>query len=215
MRVSALAHPTEEMLTAYATGVATEGLSLLVAAHATYCAECRAEIARIEAIAAQIMREDESAPVNGSALDAVLARLDEPVAPPPAVETPYDPVLPLPVVEALGAPLNRIRWRFLMPGVSRSEIASRDDEQISLLRVRPGCGVPAHTHTGIEATLVLCGALNDRGRVFGPGDVAIATSDDDHHPRAEPGADCICMAVISGGLRFTGTFSRALNLFAE
>jgi putative transcriptional regulator len=45
--------------------------------------------------------------------------------------------------------------------------------------------------------------------------VAIATNADDHQPRAEPGADCICLAVVTGRMRFTGPFGRALNIFAE
>lgn len=203
------------MLAAYAAGTASEGVSLLVAAHATYCAACRAEIARLEALSAGLMRAD-GAGAPPPALAAVLARLDDPAPPAaPAPAVAHDPVLPRPVVEAVGATLGEIRWRFLMPGVSRCEIPSADDEQVSLLRVRPGCGVPAHTHTGHEATLVLCGALDDRDRRFGPGDVALAGADDDHHPRAAPGADCICLAVIAGGLRFTGRFGRALNIFAE
>ncbi len=201
------------MLAAYAAGTASEGVSLLVAAHATYCAACRAGIARIEALSAALMRADGVTP---PALDAVLARLDEPAPPEaPAAAVAHDPVLPRPIVAAVGAPLSQIRWRFVIPGVARCDIASADDEQVSLLRVRPGCGVPAHTHTGVEATLVLCGALSDRGKLFGPGDVTLAGADDDHHPRAAPGADCICLAVIAGSLRFTGPFGRALNLFAE
>lgn len=201
------------MLAAYAAGTASEGISLLVAAHATYCAACRAEVVRIEALSAALMRTESAA---APSLEAVLARLDD-AAPPKAPMPPItrDPVLPRPIVEAVGAPLSQIRWRFLMPGVARCEIASADDEQASLLRVRPGCGVPAHTHTGVEATLVLCGALDDRDRRFGPGDVTLAGADDDHHPRAAAGADCICLAVIAGGLRFTGPLGRALNLFAE
>ena len=201
------------MLAAYAAGTASEGVSLLVAAHATYCAACRAGIARIEALSAALMGADGVTP---PALDAVLARLDEPAPPEaPAAAVAHDPVLPRPIVAAVGAPLSQIRWRFVIPGVARCDIASADDEQVSLLRVRPGCGVPAHTHTGVEATLVLCGALSDRGKLFGTGDVTLAGADDDHHPRAAPGADCICLAVIAGSLRFTGPFGRALNPFAE
>jgi len=211
-----LAHPDHDMLAAYAAGTASEGVSLLVAAHGTYCAACRAEVARIEALSAALMRADDAEAVP-PALEAVLARLDDPAPPAAAPGAAFapDPVLPRPVVEAAGAPLSQIRWRFVMPGVSRCDIASADDEQVSLLRVRPGCGVPAHTHTGLEATLVLSGALDDRGALFGPGDVTLAGAGDDHHPRAAPGADCICLAVIAGGLRFTGRFGRALNIFAE
>lgn len=208
------AHPPYEMLRSYATGAASEGVSLLVAAHLTWCPACRAEIARIEALGAAMLGDEAAAPLAPGALEAVLARLD--AAPPPPPPAPVrDAILPRPLRDALGAGYGEVRWRFVMPGVSRCDLPVAGPEQAMLLRVRPGVGVPAHTHTGEEATLVLSGALNDRGVVYRPGDVAFADGEDDHVPRAEPGADCVCFALISGSLRFTGRFGRALNLFAE
>ncbi len=210
-----LAHPTHDMLAAYASGAASDGVALLVSAHATYCGRCRREIARLEAVSAAAMRSEPASPLSADALGSVMARLDvapdvEVCATPPV----RDAMLPAPVA-AITGPYGSVRWRFVMPGVSRAEISLGGDEAVNLLRVRPGAGVPAHTHTRQEATLVLCGALRDRGRVYAKGDVALAGADDDHHPRAEPGADCVCLTVLSGSLRFTGTFGRALNIFAE
>lgn len=207
-----LAHPTYDMLRSYAIGEAPEGVSLLVAAHATYCPVCREEIARIEAITAAMLSADAGVAMAPAALDAVLARLDEPA--PPASAPSRDAMLPAPIAARTGS-FTDLRWRFVMPGVARVDIPVQGDESVSLLRVRPGAGVPQHTHTGDEATLVLCGALRDRGRVYQRGDVAVAGAEDDHTPRAEPGADCVCLAVLGGSLRFTGTLGRALNLFAE
>jgi putative transcriptional regulator len=212
-------HPTPAMLAAYAAGSATEGVSLLVAAHLTYCGVCRARVTALEAIGGALLGD---APAGGQAadgaglsLDATLALLDAPApAVPRSLATAPSP-LPRPVAEAIGAPFEAIRWRFRMPGVSECPIDLGADERVSLLRVRPGAGVPAHTHTAEEATLVLAGSLCDRGRTFRAGDVAVATADDDHHPSAGPGEDCLCLAVLSGGLRFTGPFGRALNVFAE
>lgn len=202
------------MLAAYATGAATEGATLLVATHATFCAACRAEIARIEAVGAALMTAEADADADDAALAALIARLDAEPAPCAAPQRAIarDAMLPRPLREALGGGYGDVRWRFVMPGVSRADIDIAGPEQAMLLRVRPGSGVPSHTHTAVEATLVLSGALRDRGRVYRPGDLSIATSDDDHDPRAEPGGDCVCLAVMSGSLRFTGRFGRALNL---
>jgi putative transcriptional regulator len=84
-----------------------------------------------------------------------------------------------------------------------------------LLRARPGAPMFSHTHDGVEATLVLCGALEDRGRIYRRGDVAIATAADDHRPRILDEGVCICFIVTTGKMRFTGPFSRALNYLAE
>jgi putative transcriptional regulator len=212
------AHPTAAMLRDYAGGYASEGVSLLVAAHATYCPTCRDAIARIEALNGALLREEAAPEPDAGALDAVMARVDAPGGDHSPCRGPEaatrDALLPAPLAALVG-PCAALRWRFAIPGVSRVDLGGADGEEITLLRVRPGAGVPAHTHTGVEATLVLSGALRDRGAVFGVGDVAIATSADDHQPRAEPGADCICLAVVTGRMRFTGPFGRALNIFAE
>lgn len=205
------------MLAAYAAGSASDGVSLLVAAHLTYCPDCRARVRALEAVAGSMLAAAAEVVVPPS-LDACLARLDAPEAPrarraPPA---PGGFAMPRPIADVIGAPFSEIRWRFLMPGVSEHVLpVGAGAERVSLLRVRPGAGVPAHTHTGEEATLVLGGALCDRDRLFGVGDVAVATPEDDHHPTAGQGQDCVCLAVIGGGVRFTGAFARALNIFAE
>ncbi|TVQ56553.1 MAG: anti-sigma factor [Rhodobacteraceae bacterium] len=218
-RVSmASAHPTDDMLASYATGAASPGVALLVAAHLTYCARCRARVAAMEAVGGALLATSpaDCAPPR---LESVMARLDGARADRPKAKASglsiRDPILPGPIRDAFGAPLSEIRWRFRMPGVSECELPGTGPERVSLLRVRPGAGVPAHTHTGVEATLVLSGALLDRGAVHLPGDVAVATSDDDHHPRAVDGEECVCLTVLGGAVRFTGTFGRALNIFAE
>jgi putative transcriptional regulator len=147
-------------------------------------------------------------------------RLDENVpAPAPDAVAPDAvgdaPGLPRPLAAALGVPLESVRWRSRLPGVAEAVLSDADDERVSLIRVRPGAGVPAHTHTAVEATLVLQGSLLDGDEAFGIGDVAVATDADDHTPRAGMGEDCICLTVLGGSVRFTGTFGRALNLFAE
>ena len=210
----AFGHPTDEMLAAYAAGTASEGMALLVASHLTYCPTCRARVAALEALAAAGFAEADAAEVEDDALAATLARLDQPA---PATVTPTitDPVLPRPILAVLGGGADSIRWRFRMPGVSECQLDLGGQERVSLLRVRPGAGVPAHTHTATEVTLVLQGVLCDRDARFGRGTVAIATPDDDHHPHAGEGEDCLCLTVLDGGLRFTGPFGRALNIFAE
>ena len=213
-------HPTDEMLAAYAAGTASEGIALLIAAHMTYCPACRARVSALEAVSAAMFAEGGADGEGDALLAATLARLDDPepegpndeVAPAAAAD---DPVMPRPLARVVGVPFQDIRWRFRMPGVSELPIDLGGAERVSLLRVRPGAGVPSHTHTATEATLVLKGELCDGPARIGRGSVQVATAEDDHHPHAGPGEDCICLTVIDGGLRFTGPFGRALNLFAE
>lgn len=211
-------HPTDEMLAAYAAGASSEGMALLIAAHLTYCPACRRRLGALEAVSGALFAEGPALAVESDVLDGLMARLDagaEDAPEPVARRSEADPVLPRPLAEAVGVPFEAIRWRFRMPGVSEFPLDLGGTERVSLLRVRPGAGVPAHTHTGDEATLVLQGMLCDRDREFGRGAVAVATPLDDHHPHAGGAEDCVCLTVMDGGLRFTGPLGRALNIFAE
>ena len=208
-------HPTDEMLAGYAAGTASDGLSLLIAAHLTYCPACRRRVAALEAISAAHFCDSAVGAVGDDALTRTLARLDEPPAAQPQPIAPPVPLMPRPVLAALGMGCDSIRWRFRMPGVSEYPLDLGGQERVSLLRVRPGAGVPAHTHTASEVTLVMQGVLCDRDVESRRGAAAMATPDDDPPPRAGAGEDCLCLTVLDGGLRFTGTFGRALNIFAE
>lgn len=203
-------HPTEAMLAAYAAGSATPGVSLAVAAHLTWCPGCRSEVEGFEALAGAFVAEAPAA--EAPEFGALLLRLDEAPAAEPAAPAACGP-LPAPVAAAVGMPFDEIPWRFRLPGVHEYEFLTEDGESASLLRVRPGAAIPQHTHRGEEITVVFDGALVDGARRYGPGDMALADPSVDHHPRAGEGAPCICLAVLTGGLRFTGRFGRALNLF--
>jgi putative transcriptional regulator len=209
----ATGHPTGDMLRTYAAGTASEGMALLIATHLTFCPACRRAVSAFEAVSATLFEAATPESEHGAALAAIMARLD--IGPEPEPDRPVPAGLPRPLAEALGKGFDEIRWRFRMPGVSEYPIETAGDDRVSLIRVRPGCHVPAHTHTHTEATLVLQGTLCDVDSRFGPGDVAVATSADHHHPMAGEGEDCICLTVLAGSVRFTGTFARALNLFAE
>ena len=79
------------------------------------------------------------------------------------------------------------------------------------MRARPGVRVPAHTHGGREATLVLAGEMRDGAQVLGRGDVALADERHDHSPGDRRRDDLHLPRVLTGRMRFTGRFGWALN----
>lgn len=207
--------PTNEMLADYASGAASPGVSLLVAAHLTHAPESRAKVSAYEAVGGALLADEAAVPVSASALDRVLAALDEADAQAePCARRKAGP-LPRPVIDVIGKDFDAIPWRFRLPGLSEYELEGFQGEKVSLLRAKPGTGIPQHTHEGRELTLVLSGAMQDGDEVYRAGDVAINTEEDDHHPRIIGDEVCYCLVVMDGGLRFTGRFSRALNLLAE
>lgn len=208
----ASAHPTDLMLLDYATGAGTPGMDVLCASHLTFCPECRARVASFEHVGAEVLGEELNADgSDGMALDDVLARLDEAEDAPPRKITAPSP-FPRPLVDAVGMAADDIPWRFRMPGLRDYRLDGFDDEEVSLLRAKPGSIIPSHTHTGQEATLVLTGALEDDGKVYRQGDVAAADHDHDHRPRIIGDEICICLIVLGGELRFTGRLGRLLNM---
>jgi len=202
------------MLADYASGAASPGLSLLIAAHLTRAPESRGRVDAFEAVGGALLADEPALPMSASALDDVLTRLDtggdEP-ARPARKAGPF----PKPVIDAVGCSFDDIPWKFRLPGVSEFELDGFHGEKVSLMRARPGVRIPQHTHEGRELTLVLAGAMKDGAEVYRTGDVAINTEDDDHHPQIVGDETCYCLIVMSGRLRFTGPFSRVLNLLAE
>ena len=82
-----------------------------------------------------------------------------------------------------------------------------------LMRIKSGTAMPTHTHEGCELTLVLAGGFSDENGHFLRGDVAEADPSVTHQPVADPGEDCLCLAVTDAPLRLTGAFGRLLNPF--
>lgn len=207
--------PPNEMLADYASGAASPGVALLVSAHLTHSPESRRKVEEFEALGGALLADETPVAVAPNALDAALARLDQAEeASGPRTRHEAGP-LPRPVIEAVGRDFDDIAWSFRLPGVAEHEFARYGDEKVSLLRAKPGSRIPQHTHEGVEMTLVLAGALKDGEAVYQAGDLAINTPEDDHKPTIIGDGTCYCLVVMDGRMRFTGRFSRALNLLGE
>ncbi|MEL6792787.1 MAG: ChrR family anti-sigma-E factor [Pseudomonadota bacterium] len=207
-------HPTDALLAQYAAGDIGEAVSLAIAAHLTYCPECRAKVAEYEAMFGGVMAAEPMAAEAPSA--GLMAMLDGESATP--ITAPQRTVaqgpLPRAIAEKVGVDFDAIPWKFRLPGVMEYEFIDNDGEKASLLKVRPGASVPQHTHEADELTVVFDGLLEDGDARYGIGDFSVADQTVDHHPQAGGDRTCICLAVLTGGLTFTGRFGRALNLFS-
>jgi putative transcriptional regulator len=207
--------PPDEMLADYACGSMSPGIALLVASHLTKVPESRRRVREFERIGGILLEEEDPVEMAPSALDSVFAKIDStaPVIAKPKPE-PSGP-LPTPLIDALGIKFDEIPWKFRLPGVSVYHVDGYGDEDVMLLRGKPGAKVPQHTHEGMEATLVLQGVLMDGDTAYQPGDVALNDEQDDHRPYIGGDETCYCLIVQQGNLRFTGTFSRILNYIGE
>ena len=86
-----------------------------------------------------------------------------------------------------------------------------DSHRVSLLRLKPGRGLPMHRHVGAEYTVVLQGGYTDSTGNYGVGDFAVGPGPEQHEPIADPGEPCIALIVIERPIVLTGPFGRWLN----
>jgi len=208
-------HPGDALLMDYAGGCLGEAGSLVIATHLALCPGCRHAVSELDAVGGAMLEGLEPDPVAPDALDAMLARLDEPEdpAPPRRAAAPVDvPLLPEPLRSYVGDDLSRLRWRPMLPGIQGVNIRLARGGTARLVRMKGGATVPQHSHDGLELSIVLQGGLSDVLGHFVRGDVAVGDGSVDHKPVADP-EGCLCLSVTLGRLRLTGAMGRFLNPF--
>ncbi len=213
-------HAGDDLLIAYATGTLDEPVALVVATHLALCPLCRNEVVRLEELGGVLFDEQPDEALNESSFDALMARLD---APPTETATPSscgaaaadsgDPRVPRPLRDYLGCHFEQLDWKSFGGLEEASLLPEAKGFRTRLMRIKSGTAMPAHTHKGSELTLVLAGGFSDDEGHYLRGDLAEAGPSVDHQPIADPGEDCICLAVTDAPLRLTGPLGRLLNPF--
>ena len=226
IKLGPMARFREEQLDAiignYASGALCPGLTLLFETQAALRPDVAETLGSADAVAAAFFEEESSVELAPTALDAVLDRID-------ALEANTDQIKR--AVELTGCRLNEINvlpeplksevygamqdhsWRNLSTGLQRLKLDIDTDTEVELYRIEPGAGPPRHSHSGMEATLVVAGGFTDDSGAYGPGDIAVKDQNDIHQPIADPGEPCYALAVRDGGLRFTGALGMVQRLF--
>ena len=212
-------HPGTELLLDYSAGALKEPVALLVATHLALCPRCRAEAEQLESVGGALLDDLKPQAMARNSLKQVLARLDEPdrAEPAPAVPAASDADLglPRPLRDYVGSGLDGLAWKS-RPGLAEAEVlAEFPGFKTRLMKIEAGRAMPRHTHEGSELTLVLSGGFSDAAGHYLRGDVAVADASVDHQPVADPGEECLCLAVTDAPLKLTGPFGRLLNPFVR
>jgi putative transcriptional regulator len=211
-------HPSASTLLAHATGQLQEGLSLVVATHLAWCADCREAVDAAEAAGGVLLSEATPQECSGDLLERTLAAAElRSLAPPVGDGRPPKAGdmaglgldLPEPLrghIARLGAPC----WRRLAPGVRHIPLIRRTSGggTARLLRIAPGMNMPRHGHAGLELAIVLAGSYRDEIGWFGRGDLADLDQEVRHQPRADEREGCVCLLATEAPLRFEGRLLR-------
>jgi putative transcriptional regulator len=174
----------EALLGAFAAGTLAEPFAVLVASHRQMKADDRLPAALADALRPR----------------RTISVLSEMEALMPLALRAY-------VARHLGAP----NWRTILPGIKQCRIPGDARADASFLRCRPGSAIPAHTHGGLEAVLVLQGGFSDAHGHYVRGDIAVADPTIDHRPVADPDEECIIFIVQEAQLKLTGPFGRIIQ----
>jgi putative transcriptional regulator len=201
-------HPDDALLLAYAGGATDEATGLILATHMAYCEACRARAAGLEAIGGSLLQDLAPAPMSHGALEAVLAKLDTVETLERRSRAVSRDGTPGVLRSYIGGDLSQVHWRRVSAQLSYLPLFRRGAVTARLLRGVAGAETGIHRHRGAEYTVVLQGGFTDATGNYGPGDLQVMEGDMRHNPVADPGEDCINLAVTTGRLRFDSLFRR-------
>ena len=207
-------HVSDDLLLGYGAGTLDEATSLLVATHLALCPRCRGGLDLAESIGGELMnRTRTDSAVDETGIGPAMASAvgnDEPAGPARAASGPF--LLPQPLRDYAGGDAAELGWRTVGGGIRQIRLKTPGKGAAArLLSIAAGTRVPEHSHGGQELTLVLAGALYDRGKWYRRGDVDVADASVVHRPAAGPEQDCICLAVADAPLKFAGVIPRLLQ----
>ena len=184
-------HPAREILADYASGMLAPGFGLVIGAHLEHCAECRGEVASLEAASGAALAELPAAAVAPDALPRIMARLDSqaPRVPAPDRRT---------FLERL--PLKRQRWSAPGIWVAAVDTPHAPQDRVYVVSSAPRVRSALHSHSGIEFCTVLSGGFRDGRQTYWAGDFAATDSSITHRPVAIGNERCVCLFATEGRL---------------
>lgn len=212
------AHPTDEMLRAFAADQLPVPLAVGVAAHCELCAACRNRVHQHETeLAAEAFDEPLPAAFDDAGmsdmLDQILASPAERVPAPPAtqgwIEVDGERIALPGVLARHHQPTWRQLGKVRHQGLAFGQAAIR----ASLLHIAAGGQIPEHTHRGYELTLLLSGSMQDGGVRYQRGDFIWRDASVVHTPHTAEG--CLCYTVQDAPIHFTRGLPRLLNPLAH
>jgi putative transcriptional regulator len=200
----------DALMAHYVAGSLPEPARVLVQSHLEMKPDHRGLVKDLELLAGEALEQTRATPIGDrdARLSAIFSSAP-PVERLPAAGKPQS-FFPRSLRNLVGFDVDTVPWKTKLPGFKEYSI-DIDGCEVSLMWIKPGRALPAHTHKGTELTLILDGAFNDtRGR-FGPGDISVADETVDHRPVAEKDRPCIAFSVLDAPIKLTGSYRQLIG----
>jgi len=201
----------DALMAYYVAGSLPEPARVLVESHLEMKPDRRMLVQDLEFLAGQELEQTSEASLDDR--DARLARIfasTAPVEPKPLIAADKPSVFPRALRRLVGFDVDTVPWKTKLPGFKEYSV-DIDGCEVSVMWIKPGRAMPAHTHKGMELTLILDGAFNDNRGRFGPGDISVADETIDHRPVAEKDRPCIAFSVLDAPIKLTGSFRQLIG----
>lgn len=201
----------DALMAHYVAGSLPEPARALVESHLEMRPDNRTLVADLERLAGEALESVPANPIGDrdTKLAAIFAS-KAPLSPPKPPSRPQGALFPRALRNLVGFEVDKVPWRRRLPGF-KEYATDIDGCEVSLMWIRPGRALPAHTHAGMELILILDGAFFDERGRFGPGDISVADASVDHRPVAEKDRPCIAFAVSDGPIKLTGSFRQIIG----
>lgn len=215
-------HPDDMTLMDYAAGSLCIPQALAVSVHMFFCHECRCLAKNFNHLGGALLETIKPASADDNAFDALMCSLEAQPKPAPAASR----AVPTgeetgvrkfanPLLRYLPTSIENLPWQRQTKEISYFDLTSLVNVKgfrVALQKINAGAKIPAHTHAGLEYTVLLSGGFSDGMGVYHTGDFIARDASHHHSPVALQNEDCVCLTILSAPLKFTGWY-RALNPF--
>jgi putative transcriptional regulator len=213
-------HPDPASLLSYSSGGLSTPFTLLLSMHISLCSKCSEMVRLYNEVGGVLIEDIADISLSQEALSKFMDSIenennDELTISRVNADFKQENEkigIPFPLYKYIGSSLEKIKWRYLAPGIKRFTILieGEKDAYLSLLHIAPGKKIPQHTHTGEEMTFVVSGSFEDKTGAYSIGDIAHHDQKIEHQPSVSGKQPCVCIIATEGPMIFKSFFA---NLF--
>jgi putative transcriptional regulator len=188
----------DALMAHYVAGSLPEPARVLVESHLELKPDNRGLVTDLELLAGEALELSEGIPIadRDKRLQAIFASKPLPAA--VSESFPTKAVFPRAIRDLVGFDADTVPWKTKLPGFKEYS-TDIDGCEVSLMWIRAGRALPAHTHKGMELILILDGAFIDERENL------------NHRPVAEKDRPCIAFSVLDAPIKLTGSFRQLIG----